>query len=436
MNATRLILAISLLSLSALAAYLLFAFALLRDPDPTAPAGAGAAPTGSATLVAAIEPAIETPVVTAPAPTPSDAAISAGRKRLEIRGRVVDGEGRPIAGAVVAEERYFHQVRSAADGRYALPLEMPTHRYPVLHFLRSGYQPRRVKLGRQELGDEPVFTLDVSLSDAVDTVTLDGWVSNDIGLGVAGARIELTAVYPRNSESFTLTVFSDDRGQFSFEGVESGQSYKLSANLTPEYPLYEDAEFYVAPNPPPIEIRLPTLQFVDVHGMVLDRDLAPVPNYEIYVSNLTTGIHVRKIVSDSSGFFSLEQFPLGEVSLATRGAEFHEIAGLRLTDASYRNLELVVDRGNHYLSGWISDIHGMSIDKAMITLDRKYQLDGIEHTSYRSQSTGEGGRFRFENLAGGEYRVTVYAFGYAMQEFTHRFDTQAAEMHVRLTAID
>ncbi len=431
MTATRLILAISLLLLAALAAYLVFAYTLLRDPVLTAgPRGIPLPASAAPTLAARAPPA------DAPTAGPAPAEAGGGRKRLEIRGRVVDREGRPIAGAVVAEERYFHRVRSAADGRYALPLELPKHRYPVLHFLRSGYEPRRVKLGRQELGDAPVHSLDVTLLDAVDTVTLDGWVSNDLGLGLARARIELTAVYPRNSESFTLTEFSDDRGRFSFEGVESGQSYKLSVNLTPEYPLFEDAEFYIAANPPPVDIVLPTLQFVDIDGMVLDRDLAPVPNYEMYVDNLTTGTHARKIVSDSSGFFSLEHFPLGEISLSTRGAEFHEIKGLRLTAASYQNLELIVDRGSHYLSGWISDVHGMAIDKAMITLDRKFERNGIAHTSYRSQSTGDGGRFRFENLAGGEYHVTVYAFGYAMQEFIHRFDNQAAEVHVRLTALD
>ncbi len=433
MTATRLILAISLLVLSTLAAYLVFAYALLREPGPPAIAPAKPLP-ADATVVAITTEAAKLP--TGEVTTPARAGAGPGRKRLEIRGRVLDREGRPVAGAVIAEERYFQRVRSSPDGSYALPLELPQHRYPVLHFLRSGYEPRRVKLGPRQLGDEPVFTLDVTLPDAVDTVTLDGLVSNDIGLGLAGARVELTAVYPRNSESFTLTEFSDERGRFSFEGVESDQTYKLSANLTPEYPLFEDAEFYVAASPSPIEIVLPTLQFVDLAGMVLDRDLAPVPNYEIYIDNLSTGIHARKIVSDSSGFFSLEHFPLGEISLSTRGAEFHKIAGIELTAGTYRNLELVVDRGNHYLSGWISDIHGMAIEKAMITLDRKFERNGMRHTSYRSQSTGDGGRFRFENLAGGEYRVTVYAFGYAMQEFTHRFDAQAAELHVRLAAID
>ncbi len=435
MTATRLILAISLLLLTVLSAYLWFASALLRDPAPAVdlatPPLAGTAPTS-----VAVEPIGIAPAPVDATPGEADARAGGGRKRLEIRGRVLDHEGRPIANAIVAEERYFHRVRSAGDGSYALPLEMPKHRYPVLHFLRSGYAPRRVKLDPQALGDKPVYTLDVRLADAVYTVTLDGGVSNDFGLSIAGARVELTAVYPRNSESFTLTDISDERGRFSFEGVESGQSYKLAVNLTPEYPPFEDGEFYVAANPPPIEIVLPELQFVDVDGMVLDRDLAPVPNYEIHISNLDTGIHARKIVSDSSGYFSLERFPLGEIKLATRGAELHEIAGLELTAETYRNLEVVVDRGHHYLSGWISDVHGMAIEKAMITLDRKFARGGLEHTSYRSQSTGDGGRFRFENLAGGEYHVTVYAFGYAMQEFMHRFDAPASELHVRLTAID
>ena len=436
MTATRLILAISLLLPAALTAYLYFAYALLREPAPSVTAPASSPVAGEPAMPVANVPATPTSAVIDAVPGRAEADASGGRKRLEIRGRVLDHEGRPVANAVVAEERYYQKTRSAADGHYALALEMPKHRYPVLHFLRSGFEPRRVKLDRKKLGDEPVFSLDVTLADAVDTVTLDGGVSNDFGLGLAGARIELTAVYPRNSESFTLTDFSDERGRFSFEGVESGQSYKLSANLTPEYPPFEDAEFYVAANPPPVEIVLPKLQFVDIDGMVLDRDRAPVPNYEMYIDNLTTGIHARKLVSDSSGYFSLEHFPLGEIKLATRGAELHEIAGIELTAETYRNLELVVDRGHHYLSGWVSDIHGMAIERAMITLDRKFDRDGLAHTSYRSQSTGDGGRFRFENLAGGEYHVTVYAFGYAMREFTHRFDAPATELHVRLTALD
>ena len=61
---------------------------------------------------------------------------------------------------------------------------------------------------------------------------------------------------------------------------------------------------------------LKSLKFVDVSGMILNRQAVPVPNFEIYIKNLTTAAHSRKIVSDSSGFFTLEGYPLGEISLS------------------------------------------------------------------------------------------------------------------------
>lgn len=90
---------------------------------------------------------------------------------------------------------------------------------------------------------------------------------------------------------------------------------------------------------------LKALTRVDIDGTILNRESTPVGNFEIYISNVTTGVHSRKIVSDSSGFFSLKDSPLGEVSFATRGANFFKITGLVLSGSGYRNLVLTIDQG-------------------------------------------------------------------------------------------
>lgn len=356
----------------------------------------------------------------------------ASRKIVEIFGRVSDADGHAIENALITEERYFTRTRSDAEGYYRIVLDIPRHRYPTLHFLRNGFEGQRIKLGKDELGQTPIHELDVNLQDALDSVNLQGWIGNEVGIGLEGARVELSAGYTRNRDSFYLTAFADTNGNFEFEGVRSGETYKFSVNLTPEYPYYEDLDFQVTQNPEQINIVLEKLSFVDVDGMILNRDSTPVPNYEMYISNVTTGAHTRKVVSDSSGFFTLPDFPLGEVRLSTHGAEFFKISGLQITDTGYQNLKLVVDRGSHYLFGWIGDENGVGVEKAMVTLERKFKGGEIEHSSYRSQSTDSNGGFAFENLGDGEYHVTVYALGFENQDFIHRFDAPANEIFVVL----
>lgn len=437
MNFNRLLISFAVTVALIIALYLLIAYPLLRDPEPETRVAASSVP-AAPPFQSQPKPGGEVKVVskTGEVVSPMQSELPGGRKLLEIFGHVVDLDGKPIENVLISEERYFTATRSGDDGRYRILLDLPRYRYPVLHFLRSGYDGKRIKLGKNELEHNPVYKLDLTLENALNSVTLQGWVGNDNGLGLEGARVELAASYSRNTDSFYLTVFTDAQGNFSFEGVRSGETYKLSVNLTPEYPYYEDPEFFVMQNPGLINIELKTLKFVDIDGMIVDRAQAPVPDYEIYVTNLTTGIHTRKIVSDSSGFFSLQHFPLGEISLSTRGAEFYKISGLVLSDERYQNLELIVDRGDHYLSGWVSTSNGIAVEKAMVTLDRKFTRNGIEHTSYRSQGTDPAGGFSFANLAGGEHHVTVYAWGYAKQEFMHRFNAQADELHIQLIPLE
>lgn len=437
MNFSRLLLSIAIIVALGIALYLSIAFPLLRDPAPTTAVDddSSAASEAEVSLQESISPG-GIASATAEFDGRSQPTAGGGRKLVEIFGRVLDAEKQPIEGALIAEERYFTSTRSDADGRYQLRLDLPRHRYPILHVLRSGYDGKRFRLGKAELDTNPVHELNVTMQTALNSVRLRGWVSNDLGLGLEGARVELSATYSRNSDSYYLTVFTDEQGNFEFDGVRAGETYKLSINLTPEYPFYEDPDFVVTQNPPDLNIELQTLRFVDLDGMIVNRDAVPVPAYEIYATNLSTGIHTRKIVSDSSGFFTLPNFPLGEVRLATRGAEYYQISGLRLGEDSYQNLELIVDRGSHYLSGWVSDENGVAVPKAMVTLDRKFRRGEVEYTSYRSQGTTGDGGFAFTDLGSGEHRVTVYAFGYARQEFMHRFDDQADELHIRLGTLE
>jgi hypothetical protein len=202
--------------------------------------------------------------------------------------------------------------------------------------------------------------------------------------------------------------------------------------VSPEYSIYQDPDFRVSSDTRPLRISLKSLKFIDVDGMMLNRQGAPVPNFEIYVNNVTTGSHKRTIVSDSSGFFSLRNFPLGEVSFTTRGPAFFRINGLVLTDTEYRNLVLTIDKGSLSLSGWISTDSGHIPERAMVTLDRTDRDGLVEYRQYSSQSIGNTGRFTFAGLGAGEYRLTIFAQGYQRTELKHRLGNQSDEIRVIL----
>jgi hypothetical protein len=431
MTLLRHTLAIALIIFLVLLLYLLIALPLLKDPGAGPAAPGSSSQSGDVTAQTA-RPAVdgtEAIAVSAPDARPQ----TSGPRLIEVTGRVVDRLGQPIEDVMVTEERYFFSTRSDAFGNYRILLELPRNRLPVLNFLRAGFDAKRIKLNQSQLPQQPLFELDVVLADSADTLRLSGWVGNDIGVSLEGARVDISALENNPETDFYLTVFSDQKGNFVLEGVPANTRYKLTVNLAPEYPVFHDPDFYVSTAPGHINILLKSLKFVNLDGMILNPQSAPVADFEIYIKNVTTGVHTRKIVSDSSGFFSLEEFPLGEVSLTTRGAEFFKISGLEVGESDYSGLVLIVDRGDHHLTGWISDEDGIAIEKAMVTLDATINEGAVEYYSYRSRSTDSTGKFSFDQLAGGDHRISVYANGFNKLDIRHRFRSQSDQVHLTLT---
>jgi len=433
----QLILPLATIVLLTLALYWLIASRLLLDPPP---ADLSIAP--AELLTETLQPGPvpvardEKDPVTNSNRVDSEDVRRGGTRTIEIFGRVMDANRQPIDDVFITEERYFFNTRSNVQGNYKLLMDLPRHRYPTLNFLRQGYRGKRISLTRAVLQQNTSYELDLELEENPLSVRLSGWVGNEIGVALEGARVELTALRPPAGENFSLTVFTDPRGNFLLEGVRADEPYSLSINLAPEYSIYRDPDFSVGLNPEQVNFVLESLRFVDIDGMILNRDSSPVADFAIYVSNVTTGIHSRKIVSDSSGFFSLKHFPLGEVSLATRGSDIYEINGLVLTDSEYRNLELIIDQGERFLSGWINDENGLVPQRALVTLDQTFYDGPVRYHQYRSRATGSGGKFTFGNLGKGEYRITVYAPGYRKREVMHRLVNQSDEVQVTLQRLE
>jgi len=139
------------------------------------------------------------------------------------------------------------------------------------------------------------------------------------------------------------------------------------------------------------------------------------------------------VTSDSSGFFKLERFPAGEVQFSTTSPEYFKITGVTLTPDETRSLNLVIDKGIHYLSGWISDQNGVPVENARVTLDAEIKSGIAQSISYRSKITNRTGSFSFAGLGNETHMITVYTKNFARKEISHRFKSASEEIHIILS---
>jgi hypothetical protein len=358
---------------------------------------------------------------------------SAISRRIEIFGRVIDEYAQPVESVLVSEDRYLYSTRSDSNGQYRLTIELPKHKIPMLHFLRTGYEGDRLGISAEDLGNNSKVELNVTLIESSESVKIDGWISNEYGESLPQQKIRISSWGYQGQESIYQTAVSDEKGGFVFEAVKPDINYELEVYPSPDYAPYSIEELNLTRTTPLLIITLKTLKFIQVSGMFIDVEGAPVPNFEIDLINISTGSHVRRIASDSSGFFSLENFPAGEVRFSSRPPEHFKITGLTLAENEYKHLVLVVDKGAYQISGWVSDQNGIAVSRAMVMLDSELLNEGIRSVSNRATITDRTGRFQFDQLTDTPHQITIYAKGFDKKELLHRFQSPASEIHIALS---
>lgn len=364
---------------------------------------------------------------------PVPVARSNNLRQFEIFGKVVDEYNQPVENVQVSEDRYYHYTRSNSDGQYRLTVEIPKHKFPVLNFLRSGYEGDRINIFAEKTEKFPEVELNVTLVESTESIRVNGWIGNEIGENLVGQKIGIFMRGYQGLKNIDQTSVSDENGEFAFEALKPDAEYELEVYTSPQYAPYSIPELLITRTNPRLNITLKKLEFIQVSGMFVDTEGIPVPNFKIDMINISTGIHVQRIVSDSSGFFSLENFPAGDIRFSSQPPEHFTITGLKLVENDYKHLTLVVDKGSHQLSGWISDQNGVGISRAMVMFDSEVVKEGISSVSNRSTVTDNAGYFQFDQLGGIPHYITIYASGYDKKELLHRFRSSSSEIFIALS---
>jgi len=263
-------------------------------------------------------------------------------------------------------------------------------------------------------------------------ISLQGWVGSEDGNGLEGIEIDIESHGFDGEEIVKTTATSNAGGEFLLENIVADRQYKLEIKPQRSYAGHSLDSFTTDDAEALQEITLARVELVDAEGMIVDTNLAPVANFELTVRSLVAQFPDRNISSDSSGYFKLSAFPAGELRIATNASDYYRIKGIELRPDEYRNLTLIIDRGNYHLSGWVSDDNGAPLAQVQVTLKSAFATDEYHSFSYRSTVTDDSGGFEFSQLGGHRSTLGIYASGFKTYIDEHEFKSFSDSVQIKL----
>ena len=279
---------------------------------------------------------------------------------------------------------------------------------------------------------EPVNTETGQAVSTEGAISLRGWVGDASGTGLEGIDIEVESHGFDGEDIVRLSVTSDNSGEFQLENIVPQRQYKLEIKPQASYAAHSIDSFTADSAEALQKIVLQRVELVDVEGMIVDTNLAPVADFELSVRSLAVEFPDRVIRSDSTGYFELSAFPAGELRIATNASDYYRIKGLELKPDEYHNLTLMIDRGNYRLSGWVGDNNGAPLSQVQVTLKSAFAGDGYHSFSYRSTVTDDNGAFEFEQLGGHPATLEIHADGFQTFIRRHEFESFSDSIELRL----
>ncbi|WP_213367777.1 carboxypeptidase regulatory-like domain-containing protein [Mesobacillus boroniphilus] len=176
----------------------------------------------------------------------------------EIKGEVLDSQGKPIAGAFVTIEGTSHKTTTNAAGQYRFGIGVGEYELKVQ---ARGFAEQTKQANVEELGSniELNFTL-----EAIDGSDLNGVISGKTGKElVTGAALTLI---PKDEPEFKMSGYSKDDGTYAFENLLPGE-YTLE--VVAEGYLYEKFELEIGTEDMELSLELNAFEAAvlgDVNG--------------------------------------------------------------------------------------------------------------------------------------------------------------------------
>ncbi|MBL9079368.1 MAG: carboxypeptidase regulatory-like domain-containing protein [Planctomycetes bacterium] len=318
---------------------------------------------------------------------------------LQVAGRVVDADGRPVAGASVATFYTLQEPGTTdAEGRFLLTNVDPTRDRQVLFARKPGYVEAKTEI----VPAAPVPSYELVLRRGV---RVHGSVTTRDGTALPAAELYIGSspyAYDR------LDAVADDDGRFVFAAVAPGAQTLVASSEG----FAPDTRTLAVPTDArelSVDVQLEPAHMLA--GVVVDENGAPVADAGIAVRvkqggtvNDLPGVRTR---SAADGTFRLDGLPGGAVHLDVYGKQIarraFEDIGVDRTD-----VRLVVQRAGRFAGTVVDDATGAPIADFRVHFAPARLAPGDRPVrSYSAVWVREGTRFQAAN---GVFRTDNDAF--------------------------
>jgi protocatechuate 3,4-dioxygenase beta subunit len=348
-----------------------------------------------------------------------------------IHGVVTDTDGRPLEGVLAFQgDRPAQQGLTDMHGAYALPLAVGERtRSASLRFRREDYREEEILVSAAEWEATVPPQVDVALEPLGEPATVHGTLMGTDGDPVIGERVQL--ISPAVAGLFQAS--SDADGRFVLPEVPSDTEYLVIVRPQGPYEDYEQRGFKVRKDGPDLSIRLRPRGLGAVSGHVMDTAGNPIPGFSLTVRSRSAMSVSRRITADASGDFYVDDVPAGELMFESHAYPSLSVRGVRLRPDAEKDVVLVLDWGDHRLSGYVRDSGGEAVPAARVWVSLNQRSGGVQTRSTRVTTADANGYFAFTGLGPGTHQVRVDAPGFESKSVQHRVSMQEEKIQVRLS---
>jgi uncharacterized GH25 family protein len=343
----------------------------------------------------------------------------------KLAGKVVDNEGKPLAGANVSfyglnQPLYSNSIRTDAEGHFSFdgvsdgPLKLtagfvgPAGSGIVLNSIGGGMEVQpgaaNIVVQLQEPSVRPPFPIP-AIGKPGPPVTTAGTVSDPSGAPLANVSFIVW-----RSQNWSATAHSDAAGKYAIRwqaGAEPVNSAHNSTTLIARdtaHNLVASQDVDETGTNVPLRLRPGRV----ISGSVVDAEGAPVPNAPV---ELRMGLNrmeatLAEMHSDARGMFSFNALPeVGDLYLSVRAAGYAVTNGVRTSFVGVESnkLELAPIRlkpANFEVAGTLIGPDGKPVPGMWLSFSGAYQTGDIIFTDAE-------GRFDFKQVAEGNWALYV-----------------------------
>ena len=331
---------------------------------------------------------------------------------VRVYGTVNSTDGAPIKDVHIVAAPTRRSTSSGSKGEYELDVNWQGNdvMYTVL-FQHKGFRQQRIRVNAADLdsltGD---FQLDVSMEPLKRLTSVTGRLTDTKGNPVVGETIHLLT--PRMRTWYRAQ--SDARGNFLFEEVEPGKDHVLQIRPGSRYKNKDINPLLVPDGGLKLDVVLELIDEGELSGWMIDQDGHPIPGFSLTLRSTTATAQSVSVVGDQQGFFSVEDFPVGDALFRTNSYPVLMVQGLRVSAEPEEPVTVILDTGRHVLQGRVIDGFGEPVAAASITLGWAFRDNGLRSSSTRKTTTDQNGNFFFSGLGPDLHALQVSAAGFSI----------------------